>query len=183
MKSEIFKVGVVAVLLMPASSQALDRYYSAPQPGFRQFQEQLFSELARMVSLQKTDAACVDREKAAIIDSQALILPGDRDPLDVILRRTRALIDNEKRLRLSTAAECRHRLEVLKNSAGFPGLAKSGDAGLESLRKTLFSEVCNLHRIDAFSAAMDFDTLLLIGWHRSYWEECWLAGENCMLDQ
>jgi hypothetical protein len=47
----------------------------------------------------------------------------------------------------------------------------------------LFIEAGDLHRIAALSATIDFDMLLLIGWHRSYWKESWLAGENSMLDQ
>ena len=37
------------------------------------------------------------RFKAEALDSQALILEGDRDPLDIVLRRTNALIQHLQR--------------------------------------------------------------------------------------
>ena len=94
---------------------------------------------------------------------QALAAKSDRDPLDIILRRTRALLDDiEKMPDAPDMKTFEARLSKLESS--------DGD------RKEVFSEVHALRREIAFAnPLLDFDKILFIKRHRS--------GYNHMCDQ
>ena len=97
----------------------------------------------------------------------ALILDSDRDPTDVVLRRTRALLD-ELRLtfgaQLGSLASHDARLRRLEQAAGtIP--PRLGDA-----RHTLFFETCRLRRLIAFeNPLLDFDRVLFVKRHFLRW--------------
>ena len=116
-----------------------------------------FRELASQIERGKSaSAAWRERLAAEALDRQALILPDDRDPLDVVLRRTAALVEH-----------CRqHQWVSLPQQAGFETelaelraageLAAPGDA-----RRGVFFRVCELRRRVAMAnPRLDFDAIL-----------------------
>jgi hypothetical protein len=185
MKRKTFITGLFSLFLSICTALAQGQDFSATQ-SVNEFWDQSYSDLAKQISAHKALAksGITGYSKEAIIDTQALILSEDRDPLDVLLRRTQALLDNEKKRSLTAyVIAFQRKLDNIKGLAGFNGLAKSTITGQDSVRKELFMKVSALHRAAVFNAAIDFDTLLFYGWHRSYWKESWLAGENSMLDE
>ncbi len=106
-------------------------------------------------------------------NEQALILASDRDPLDVVLRRTVALLENLQALP-GTPDLARLEKELVQ-------LHKAGDeidVDAENIeaRLKLFKKVCQLRRKIAFSnPLLDFDEILFIKRHR--------PGFNHMCDQ
>ncbi|MHC4110309.1 MAG: HzsA-related protein [Planctomycetota bacterium] len=94
--------------------------------------------------------------------SQTLILDSDRDPVDVVLRRTAALLDDLKPM--SSAPDVAGMASELKRlqSACREVAVIDGEQRLE-----LFKEVCKLRRKIAFSnPLLDFDKILFIKRHR-----------------
>lgn len=106
-----------------------------------------------------------------VFDRQALILESDRDPLDVVLRRTGALLEDllgdgstEK------LSKFKRELGALKGAAGKVNVLKRDE------RFELYEKACLLRRKIAFSnPLLDFDKMLFITRHRS--------GFNHMCDQ
>ncbi|MDP6544344.1 MAG: hypothetical protein QGH60_10155 [Phycisphaerae bacterium] len=98
------------------------------------------------------------RFKAEALDAQALILTGDKDPLDVVLRRTNALIQHFKRdrkLPAATIASFEKKFKALAAKAAVVAVAKS-DA-----RRELFDQVCGLRRQIAFANPLvNFDSII-----------------------
>ncbi|MBI5834530.1 MAG: hypothetical protein HZB16_19705 [Armatimonadetes bacterium] len=89
---------------------------------------------------------------AQVLDPEALIAVGDRDPLDVVLRRTRALLT---KLRAPQAAE----LTALTAAAGQPGAD----------RRALYTKVCALRRAVALSNPLLGDSEVLFCARGVYW--------------
>lgn len=102
-----------------------------------------------------------------------LIQPADRDPLDIVLRRTSALLDDL----LAMESPVSDSLLTLKGR--FDALkARSGATAVEAAaaRRDLYTEACLLRREIAFSnPLLDFDRLLFLKRHR--------AAFNHMCDQ
>jgi len=102
---------------------------------------------------------------------EALILESDRDPVDVVLRRSAALLADLKET--SAAADLvplEEQLEKLRAVAEKTDV-ENGDARLD-----LFKEICRVRRKIAFSnPLLGFDEILFIKRHRS--------GFNHMCDQ
>ncbi len=102
---------------------------------------------------------------------EALILESDRDPLDVVLRRTAALLED---LKQSSAAP-----KLVSLEEQFDRLSASGAAAAvedTEARLELFKKVCGLRRKIAFSnPLLNFDEILFIKRYRS--------GFNHMCDQ
>ncbi|MFC1596796.1 hypothetical protein ACFL5Q_02510 [Planctomycetota bacterium] len=97
----------------------------------------------------------------------ALILDSDRDPTDVVLRRTRALFDE---LRLTYGAEIggmashEARLSRLEQAAGAIPIR------LRDARHALLFEVCRLRRCIAFqNPLLNFDQVLFVKRHFLRW--------------
>ncbi len=93
---------------------------------------------------------------------ESLLLESDRDPADIVLRRTAALLaDLQHSAPAPKLAELGRQLAALqKNSA----LAAPGDA---LARRTLFDQACQLRRQIAFAnPLLDFDQLLFVKRHR-----------------
>ncbi|MBE3098775.1 MAG: NPCBM/NEW2 domain-containing protein [Planctomycetes bacterium] len=94
---------------------------------------------------------------------EALILDSDRDPADVVLRRTSALLADLKRTSAAAKlADLEKSLEALKK-LGAETPAASTDA-----RRGLFFQACEVRRqIALANPLLDFDKILFIKRHRS----------------
>lgn len=93
---------------------------------------------------------------------EALILPGDRDPTDVVLRRTAALLADVKRLGGSDLAEAELHLAALQKAVAAIG-PDHGEA-----RYLLYADLCRLRRQIAFrNPLLDFSELLFVKRHRA----------------
>jgi len=115
------------------------------------------AELADGISrLRAADPARRARLLAETLDPQALIRPEDRDPLDVVLRRARALLAHLGRtgaIDPALEAGCRSSLEAITARA-----SAETDGGR---RRALFDEACGLRRRIAFAnSLLDFDSII-----------------------
>jgi len=151
------KIGLVCLALVgPAGG-----LFAADVPAADQAAKE-YNLLAAEIGRYKPQDARQERLAREALRPDALIQPSDRDPLDVVLRRTKALLDH------------------LRTPAGAPDLAK--EAGeLEALgkraaaqapgsaeRRALFGEACELRRRIAFAnPLLDFDKILFLTHHRS----------------
>ncbi|MDP6557921.1 MAG: hypothetical protein QGG71_24850 [Pirellulaceae bacterium] len=116
-----------------------------------------YSELVRQIDrLKQSDKNFRSRLKSEALDRQALILPEDRDPLDVVLRRTNALVLYFKQRGqlfssvLGNVEKQLSELDVAARSANKP-----------EARKALFRRACELRRRVAFSnPLLDFDDIV-----------------------
>lgn len=116
-----------------------------------------YGELAGQIDRsKKSKKEWRDRLHVEALDEQALILEGDRDPLDVVLRRTAALVRYYKRRgMLSSSVQGELETQLGKLSA----TARS--TSQPSARKKLFSEVCALRRRIAFAnPLLDFGSII-----------------------
>jgi hypothetical protein len=112
--------------------------------------------LGQIVRLKTSDRALRERLEAEALDPQALILPGDTDPLDVVLRRTAALVGYFKHRGMLPAS-------VLSGfEAQLAGLSASArSAPGPRPREELFLQACALRRrIALANPLLDFDTLV-----------------------
>jgi len=102
-----------------------------------------------------------------VLDPESLIHAADRDPLDVVLRRTEALTrDLDHRAAAPGFADFERRLSAIKARAA-GSLSVEPPAAREAVRKDLYREACRLRREAAFSNPLvDFDRLLFVvhGW-------------------
>jgi hypothetical protein len=103
------------------------------------------------------------RRRQEILASQvarrdALLLDGDRDPLDVVLRRTGALLANLTKMK---------RAPDLGKEASQLAELKAAAAG-SAKRRELFDKATKLRRRIAFkNPLLDFDEILFVGHHKS----------------
>jgi hypothetical protein len=137
--------------------------------------DELKAKIASSLSKQSSDLG--DRY---VVDRNVMILPEDRDPLDVTLRRTTALLHNlekqDPRLCARLAAH-EKRLANIQQSLAVQGLSKTVAAN-EVQRKALYLQTCALRRelLVNVNPAVDFDTLIFAGWMTA-------AGDYHMCDQ
>ena len=75
----VFAVAVLAILANPLFAQ------TSVEGTWNQEHDELVEQISR---LKDSDVKWRDRLAAEALDGQALILPTDKDPLDVVLRRT-----------------------------------------------------------------------------------------------
>ncbi|MCX7006734.1 MAG: hypothetical protein NTY53_05715, partial [Kiritimatiellaeota bacterium] len=94
--------------------------------------------------------------------AEALILASDRDPADVVLRRTAALLaDLQHNSPTPKLAKLGRQFDALQKNAE---LIAPSDA---LARRTLFDQACQLRRQIAFAnPLLDFDQLLFVKRHR-----------------
>jgi len=117
------------------------------------------------------DRARFDGIAAEVFRPESLVLPEDRDPADIVLRRTTALLSD---LRSTTGAPKLAAFEKELAALDKANLAVPLD-NIEA-RYVLFADACRLRREIAFSnPLLDFDKLLFIKRH--------LAIYNHMCDQ
>jgi hypothetical protein len=112
--------------------------------------------LGQINRLKKSDKKWRGRLKTEALDQQALVLPEDKDPLDVVLRRTVALVRYFKdRQMLSFSVLSEFETQLSKLSAAAESTSES-DA-----RRKLFMQVCALRRRIAFSnPLLNFDDIV-----------------------
>ncbi len=116
-----------------------------------------YAELTGQIDrLKKSKADWRNRLKAEALDQQALVRSSDSDPLDVVLRRTTALMEYFKDQKtLSPLMLGRFETRLSKLSAAAQSASKP-DA-----RKRLFGRVCALRRSIAFAnPLLDFDDIV-----------------------
>jgi len=115
--------------------------------------EELVGQINR---LKKTKSQLRDRLNVEALDRQALVLPLDTDPLDVVLRRTAALVGYFKdREMLSSSLLSKFEKQLSRLSAKAES-ASQGDA-----RKRLFTRACALRRRIAFAnPLLDFEDIV-----------------------
>jgi len=121
-----------------------------------------FDALARDIA-HRAHFAKVARETYRV---ESLILPADRDPLDVVLRRTAALLADIRAMPAAPdlAAQAA-RLDALRARAAEVPTDRA-DA-----RLALFLEVCRLRRAIAFAnPLLDFDRILFVKHHRALFD-------------
>lgn len=102
-------------------------------------------------------------EERKIANEQALILPSDKTPADIVIRRTAALLGSiaRKHPRYNIDA-FRNRLELLESRSAGLSLAKSLAGGTSESQR--FNDAIALRReIALANPAVDFDTLLFTG--------------------
>jgi hypothetical protein len=99
---------------------------------------------------------------------EALIWDTDRDPLDVLLRRTEALLaDLRQRPGTPDLSAATAELAKLRNSQERTAVTDA------PARRALFDRVCRLRRQIAFAnPLLDFDSLLFLKRHRSIYNHC-----------
>ena len=104
------------------------------------------------------------RTAAETFRSEALIHESDRDPADVVLRRTAALLKDLQRS--SGGSPELSRLE--RELAELQSSGASIDVGLADARYALFANACRLRRLIALqNPLLDFDEILFIKRHRA----------------
>ncbi|MDP7108107.1 MAG: hypothetical protein QGH41_13560, partial [Roseibacillus sp.] len=105
-----------------------------------------------------------------VTHEEALILDADRDPVDVVLRRTEALLDDLSREAAPPFTTMRKELAVLREE-----VLRTEVEDAEG-RYAVYEKLCALRRRIAFSnPLLDFDEVLFMKRHRS--------GFNHMCDQ
>ncbi len=114
-------------------------------------------EIVRQIQRQKTSKKeWRDRLRAEALDEQALALPTDRDPLDVVLRRTGALVAYFKQRRM-LSPDLLSGFEAQLDKLSAAARAASRD----DARKALFSRACALRRSICFAnPLLDFDKIV-----------------------
>ncbi len=104
-----------------------------------------------------------DKVVSETFRSDALILPADRDPADVVLRRTTRLLADLKRMSSSpNLAPLEKELDQLRAEC------KKIDVADKAARRSLFNQLCGLRRKISFAnPLLDFDRILFIKRHLS----------------
>ncbi|MDP6523074.1 MAG: hypothetical protein QGI24_00625 [Kiritimatiellia bacterium] len=148
-------------LLIPACTAIL-LATASPSPAAMTV-EQTWNEeygeiLGHINRLKKSDQKWRERLDVEALDRQALVNPIDKDPLDVVLRRTSALIQHFKKNRSISAST------LARNEKDLAGLAKSAESSVDpNERKALFFNVCALRRDLAFAnPLLDFDNIVAL---------------------
>ncbi|MBD3393128.1 MAG: hypothetical protein GF418_13485 [Chitinivibrionales bacterium] len=170
--SAIFLISVLA-LNMAASGGLCRRASSFPQNVVQKWQEQ-YSDIDGQIAATNSLGKRRDNAFGKMASRHALVLAGDRDPADVVLRRTGALMESLKRLEdCPDLSAFESRLEQLR-SQNRGGLAKASAAA----REALYLEACALRRQIAISnPLLDFNDVLYV--ERALcgnWEE---TGHHC----
>ena len=125
--------------------------------SFDRIRNDEYRELAGQIERMKASPAeWRNRLANEALDEQALILPADRDPLDVVLRRTAALV---KHCRESRWVPAGGQAEFEAELGGLRTAQKSASKG--GARRALFHRACALRRRIAFAnPLLDFETIV-----------------------
>jgi hypothetical protein len=121
-----------------------------------QVRDEEYRELAGQIQRLKTSApAWRSRLASEALDEQALILPSDHDPLDVVLRRTAALL---KHCRERAWVSAREQSAFERELSGWRASAQTTTDS--DARRTIFQRVCVLRRrIALANPLLDFDSI------------------------
>ena len=143
----VFAAAVLAILVSPLLAAA---------PVERTWNEEHAELIGQIERLKTSDQKWRDRLAAEALDQQALILPTDKDPLDVVLRRTAALVryfKSQKMLSSSVLSGFETQLGELSTAAQ--------SASQPDARRKLYIQACGLRRRIAFAnPLLDFDDVV-----------------------
>jgi len=96
-------------------------------------------------------------------NTEALILDSDRDPVDIVLRRTQALLND-----LQAMSDAADRARMRTALAELKQACRTVAVGDQAKRYELFERLCRLRRQISFSnPLLDFDEILFIKRHRA----------------
>lgn len=127
--------------------------------------EQEYDAIYAQMSSWMANPAAQERLKQEALNSTALIAERDRDPVDVVLRRTQAL--------LSDIHEMANAPDLARVARELSRLASKGRRiGVDDpQRKALFAEVCAVRRAIALSnPLLDFDRIVFLKHERARYE-------------
>ena len=140
-------IGVMTISALPASAAlSLEQTWNAE-----------YSELTTQLDrLRKSSKGWRDRLGVETLDRQALVLPEDTDPLDVVLRRTIGLVDYYRQHdKLSSPALQEFQTKLNRLSA------QAQTTSRPNVRRRLFMKACALRRTIVFAnPLLDFDHLV-----------------------
>ncbi len=109
------------------------------------------------------NTAHFDRVAAETYRPEALVLKSDRDPVDVVLRRTAALLADLQRMPATPDLSAQQ-----KQLAELQAKGEQTDVADVSARLALFKEICAVRRQIAFAnPLLNFDQILFIKRHRA----------------
>jgi hypothetical protein len=146
--------GCVLVALLMASALAST---SASKTDW----DRQYSELQEQIASRGLGKAA-SAESSPLLNANAGVLATDRDPLDVVLRRTQALIDRLGSMGARSCASFQARLDDIKRRAGPSGLGKTA-AAATTARTDLYYEASALRKEAAFSnPLLNFNQLLFV---------------------
>lgn len=162
MKRKLFTSGTAVFLLFCSMVFATTASQGNQLSFVNDFYQREFQDIRNRISgstsLQKS-AVC--ETGGAILDSQALIFATDRDPLDVVIRRTGALLANLKKSGAGNLDRFELQLSKIKESSNLYGLVKTVNAF--AVRQDLYMQAMALQRrIALANPLMDFDSLLFV---------------------
>lgn len=127
--------------------------------------EDEYRDLARQIESFRSDAAAMKRLRLETLHPESLIDDADQDPLDVLLRRTAAL--------LGTITGMKNAPPLKAEAGELERLAKQArkTPPNTALRRELFSKVCRVRRRIAFAnPLLDFDRILFLKHDRARFE-------------
>jgi hypothetical protein len=121
--------------------------------------EMKYASLQQDISRRRAIAKHADQ----VFKTEALILDSDRDPVDIVLRRTHALLNDLQAMSSSPdLSPMRRALKGLKQASRTVAVEDTAE------RVALFEKLCALRRQIAFSnPLLDFDEILFIKRHRA----------------
>lgn len=170
-KVRILLLGILSVFLI-SSANAPDADEKDYQVNISQL---LNTEAEEQYQYTKNEIATKKEWYKSVADQtfnkQALIVESDNDPVDVILRRTQALIDDLKKVNKGNLVSLEKQFNALKKEAG--GIPVSSDLK----RKELYLKIFELRRkISLTNPLLDFDDIVFTASYSS-------AGDFHMCDQ
>ncbi|MBI5388451.1 MAG: hypothetical protein HZA90_27620 [Verrucomicrobia bacterium] len=132
------------------------------RPDLTEERESQFQSLAADLS----QRARFNRLASETFRPDALVLDTDRDPLDIVVRRTAALLaDLKQRGASAKVADAEDRLTALREDATQTALTNA------PARRALFDQVCALRRQIAFAnPLLNFNQLLFLKRHRAIFD-------------
>ncbi len=154
---------VLGAALLPSLSWAGSSAWLGPEPPGKAYPAGEADRQYAMLAHDLANRRALEQVAAEAFRREALILDSDRDPLDVLLRRTEALLADIRRLprapNLHAAATA---------LAGLWGEADRTDVTNEAARRSLFDHACRLRRqIALANPLLDFTDILFIKRQRS----------------
>ncbi|MFP4501535.1 MAG: hypothetical protein ACLFTT_11095 [Candidatus Hydrogenedentota bacterium] len=139
---------------------------AAEEDGLSSHAAQEYAVIAAQIG-QFREAPHAVREKLRreVLEPAALVTETDRDPLDVILRRTQALLNDIRTM--TNAPDLAMETAALRSSM----VQGARDNLSDAARKELFAEVCAIRRRIAFSnPLLDFQDIVFLKHHRARYD-------------
>jgi len=160
MRRQVLCVAVLLSIILPrAASQTLAARLELPDKlrSMQEVWDEEYQELAGQIErLKNWNGVPRDRLRVETLDPQALISPDDKDPLDVVLRRTDALLQHFKREGRVAAPLLDEFESQLKELTAAAGSTPNADS-----RRGLFNEACRLRRkLSLANPLLDFDAIV-----------------------